>query len=280
MTKSILLCTDRSQNALAAVSLGGRLAAALEAETTLFAAGRKAHQVYRALGEGEEVLETFGITPTSLVGIGPPVKLFVRQVQRKGYDLVVIGYRKRSAMEKALRGCVAAQVAHQATTSVLIVRDGRPDIRRLLLGIGGNGFTAEIAEWGAQIASAVGARATLIHVELSPPLMYGGLEEVHQTLAEILETDTPAARALRLAAATMDRAGVQADIKLAYGAADRELLRTAQDGDYDLLVIGSAWARPSINRLVLKNITRNILLQTRRPVLVVYPLPRTGTTSY
>jgi nucleotide-binding universal stress UspA family protein len=279
MTKSILLCTDRSRNALAAVSLGGRLAAALDAETTLFAAGRKAHQVYRALGEGEEMLKTFGISPTSLVGIGPPVKLFVQQVQRKGYDLVVIGYRKRSAMEKALSGCVAAQVAHQAMTSVLIVRDGRPDIRRLLLGIGGNGFTTEIAEWGAQIASAVGATATLIHVELSPPLMYGGLEEVHQTLTEILETDTPAARALRQAAATMDRAGVQADIKLAYGAADRELLRTAQDGDYDLLIIGSAWARPSINRLVLKNITRNILLKTRRPVLVVYPLPRAGTTS-
>jgi nucleotide-binding universal stress UspA family protein len=271
MVKSILLCADKSRNALAAVSFGGRLAAALNAETTLLAAGRKAHQVYRALSAGEQILSAFGLSPRSLVGIGRPVHQFIRQIQREGYDLVVIGYRKRSKLEKALLGCVAARVVHQATTSVLVVRKGRPDIRRLLLGIGGSGFTAEMTEWGAQIAAAVGARVTLIHVEPAPPLMYSGLPEVHQTLSELLETDTPAARAIRQAAARIEKTGVPADIRLAYGVTDRELLRTAQEGDYDLLIVGSAWAKPPIDRLGLSNVTRNILLQTQRPVLVVYP---------
>jgi nucleotide-binding universal stress UspA family protein len=271
MKKRILLCTDRSRNALAAVSFGGRLAAALEAETTLFAAGNRAAQVHRALNKAKDIVSAFGVVPRTLVGIGPPVKEFIQQVQREGYDLIVIGYRKRSAMEKALRGCVAAQVVHQATTSVLIVREGRPDIRKLLLGIGGDGFTTEITEWGAAIAAAVGAQATLIHVESAPPLMYSGLDQVHQTLSEFLETDTASARALRQAAAIMEKAGVQAEIKMAYGVTDRELLRTAQEGDYDLVVVGSAWARPPIERIVLENITQNILLQTQRPVLVVYP---------
>jgi nucleotide-binding universal stress UspA family protein len=106
--------------------------------------------------------------------------------------------------------------------------------------------------------------------------MYGGLEEVHQTLAEFLETDTPAARALRQAAAVMEKTGVQAEIQLSYGVTDRELLRTAQEGDYDLLILGSAWARPAIDRVVLENITRNVLLQTQRPVLVVYPANQKG----
>lgn len=267
----ILLCADKSRNALAAVSLGGRLASALGAETTLLAAGKKAQQVYNALNKAEEIVRAFGITPKTLVAIGPSVKQFIEQVQREGYDLVVIGYRRRSAMEKALKGCVAAQVVHQATTSVLVVRQGRQDIRRLLLGIGGNGFTTEITDWGARIAVALGAQVTLIHVESAPPLMYSGLEEVHQTLAEFLETDTPAARAIRQAAAALQETRVQAEIKLAYGVTDRELLRTAQEGDYDLLILGSAWARPPLDRVVLENITRNILLKTRRPVLVVYP---------
>ena len=267
----ILLCADKSRNALAAVSLGGRLASALGAETTLLAAGKKAQQVYNALNKAEEIVRAFGITPKTLVAIGPSVMQFIEQVQREGYDLVVIGYRRRSAMEKALKGCVAAQVVHQATTSVLVVRQGRQDIRRLLLGIGGNGFTTEITDWGARIAVALGAQVTLIHVESAPPLMYSGLEEVHQTLAEFLETDTPAARAIRQAAAALQETRVQAEIKLAYGVTDRELLRTAQEGDYDLLILGSAWARPPLDRVVLENITRNILLKTRRPVLVVYP---------
>ena len=267
----ILLCADKSRNALAAVSLGGRLASALEAETTLLAAGKKAQQVYSALNKAEEIVRAFGITPKTLVSLGPSVKQFTEQVQREGYDLVVIGYRKRNALEKALKGCVAAQVVHQATTSVLVVRQGRQDIRRLLLGIGGNGFTTEITDWGARIAVALGAQVTLIHVESAPPLMYSGLEEVHQTLTEFLETDTPAARSIRQAAAALQETGVQAEIKLAYGVTDRELLRTAQEGDYDLLILGSAWARPPLDRVVLENITRNILLKTQRPVLVVYP---------
>ncbi len=271
MKKRILLCTDRSRNALAAVSFGGRLAAALDAETTLLAAGNRAAQVHHALNKAQDIVSAFGIVPRTLVGIGPPVKEFIQQVQREGYDLIVIGYRKRSAMEKALKGCVAAQVAHQATTSVLIVREGREDIRKLLLGIGGDGFTTEITEWGAAIAAAVGAQATLIHVESAPPLMYSGLDEVQQTLSEFLATDTASARALRQAAAIMEKAGVQAEVKMAYGVTDRELLRTAQEGDYDLVIVGSAWARPPIERIILENITRNILLQTQRPVLVVYP---------
>jgi nucleotide-binding universal stress UspA family protein len=278
MKKRILLCADKSQNALAAISLGGRLAAALEAETTLLAAGKKAQQVYDALNTAEEIVRAFGIKPKTLVTIGPSVRQFIEQVRREGYDLVVIGYRKRSAMEKALRGCVAAQVVHQATTSVLVVRQGRQDIRRILLGIGGNGFTSEITDWGSRIAAALGAHVTLLHVESAPPLMYGGLEEVQETLAEFLESDTPASRSIRLAADALKKTGVSAEIKLAHGVTDRELLRTAQEGDYDLLILGSAWARPPIERVVLENITKNILLKTQRPVLVVYPVKQNPET--
>lgn len=278
MKKRILLCADKSRNALAAISLGGRLAATLEAETTLLAAGKKAQEVYDALNMAEEIVRAFGISPRTLVAIGPSVKQFIEQVKREGYDLVVIGYRKRSAMEKALKGCVAAQVVHQATTSVLVVRQGRQDIRRILLGIGGSGFTTEITDWGTRIAAALGAHVTLMHVEPAPPLMYSGLEEVHETLPGFLETDTPTARSIRQAAAALEETGVSAEIKLAFGVTDRELLRTAQDGDYDLLILGSAWARPPIDRVVLENITKNILLKTQRPVLVVYPVKKNPET--
>ncbi len=267
----ILLCTDGSKNALAGVSLGGRLAAALGAETTLLAAGKNRSRVDQSLSEARQALAPFELTPNALEGIGPSVQQFAQHAQHGRYDLVVVGYRRRKGWEKALGGSVAAKVANKATTSVLIVRRGRPDIRKILVGIGGNGFTAEMARWSTLIATAVGAQVTLLHVDAAPPLMYAGLEEVHQTLVEFLETDTPAARALRQAAGTLSRAGVSAEIKLVHGVADRELLRTAQEGDYDLIVLGSAWAQPPISRVMLPNVTRAILLNTRRPVLVVFP---------
>ena len=272
MTIRILLCADKSQNALAAVSFGGRLAAAMRSDTTLLAAGKNPQTVQQALKESRTLLQTFGLRPQTTTRIGPATRQFVNQMQEQHYDLVVIGYRRRSKLEKALQGCVAAQVALQAPTSVLIVREGRPDIRNLLIGIGGNGFTSELIDWGVKIARAMGAQVTMMHVEAAPPLMYAGLEEVHQTLAEFLETNTPTAQSLRQAAEVMNKAGIQAEVKVAYGVAERELLRSAQEGDYDLLIVGSAWARPPLDRLVLGNVTNQILLRTSRPVLVVHPV--------
>ncbi len=269
----VLFCTDRSRDALAAVSLGGRLAAALGAETTLLIAGKKEAHAKQALGAAERTLATFGIYPATMIRIGPAVDTCLQHVQEGDYDLVVIGYHRRKALEKMLKGCLAVRVAQQAGTSVLIVRRGRQDITRLLVGIGGEGFTADVAEWAANIAAAVGAHVTLLHVESAPPLMYAGLAEVQQTLAELLETDTATARALRQAAGILEQAGVQAEIKLAFGVTDREVLRTAQEGDHDLVILGSGWARSPLEQLMLQNITHSILLHTRRPVLVVHPGP-------
>jgi nucleotide-binding universal stress UspA family protein len=268
----ILLCTDGSRNALAAVTLGGRLAAALNAHVTLLSAGLKADKVYQAMAEAVGVLAPFQVNPATLVSIGRAADEFVAQARRAAYDLVVIGYRRRRAVEKAVIGSLATRVAQQARTSVLIVRRGRPDIRRILVGVGGNGFTEDLADWAAVIGAAVGAQVTLLHVESAPPLMYAGFEEVHQTLPEFLETGTLAAEALRHIAARLRLAGVQAEIKLAHGVTDREVLRTAQEGDFDLLVMGSSWAGPPLSRVALSNVTREVLLHTARPVLVVYPV--------
>jgi nucleotide-binding universal stress UspA family protein len=267
----ILLCTDGSRNALAGVTLGGRLAAALNAHATLLSAGLKADRVYQALDEAVQVLAPFQVNPATLVSVGRAADQFVAQARRAAYDLMVVGYRRRRAVEKAVIGSLATRVAQQARTSVLIVRRGRPDIRRILVGVGGNGFTGDLANWAAIIGAAVGAQVTLLHVEWAPPLMYAGFEEVHQTLPEFLETGTPVSEALRHAAARLRLAGVQAEIKLAHGVTDREVLRTAQEGDFDLLIVGSSWAGPSLSRVALPNVAREVLLHTARPVLVVYP---------
>ena len=166
---NILLCTDKSKSALAAISMGGRLAAALQADVTLVAAGKKEDQTSAALDAAQNALQAFGVVPEAHVRIGQPVEEFIREIRANCYDLAVIGYRRRSALEKAWSGCVAARVAHQSPASVLIVREGRSDISKILVGIGGNGFTRQMTEWAARLGSALGATVTLLHVDTAPP---------------------------------------------------------------------------------------------------------------
>jgi nucleotide-binding universal stress UspA family protein len=99
--------------------------------------------------------------------------------------------------------------------------------------------------------------------------MYAGLEDVVETLPEFLQTDTPDAHALRQAIAHLIGMGVQADIHLVHGTPEHELLRAARNQDVGLLVIGSAWAAQPVSRLLLRNMTKQVLLNTHQPVLVI-----------
>jgi nucleotide-binding universal stress UspA family protein len=271
----ILLCTDGSRNGLSAVYLGGGISARLKAEVTLLCVvENRRRNSERALEQAIQVLQESGVTFTSVGRSGRLVEEMLAQILITEYDLVIVGYYARSFLEKVLWGSLAARITHELPASVLIVRDRRETINHVLIGISGGGFTEECTEWGGSIAAAFDARVTLLHVSPAPPLMYAGLEEVAETLAEFLQTHTPSAQAVRHAIALLTEIGVQADVQLAHGLPERELLRIAQTQDVDLLVIGSAWAVQPMQRALLRNITEKVLLNTRRPVLVVRPSDR------
>jgi nucleotide-binding universal stress UspA family protein len=275
MRTKILLCTDGSLDGLRAVRLGAVIAAQLQAEVALLCVVESDRR-----GVEDSLKRAATVVRKSVDGVqlisrrGKLVDQMLAQLLQVEYDLVVVGYHLRSFLEKVIWGSLAARIAHEVPVSVLIVRGRRDWIEHVLIGISGGGFTDACAEWGSRIAAAFGARVTLLHVSPSPPLMYGGLDEVVETLAEFLETDTPGAQALRRVVATLTELDVQTDVELARGLPERELLRLAQNRDTDLLVVGSSWAAQPAHRLFVRNITEQVLINTQRPVLVVRPSAR------
>jgi nucleotide-binding universal stress UspA family protein len=122
---------------------------------------------------------------------------------------------------------------------------------------------------GGRLAQAAQADVTLLHIASPVPSMYTGLDGIEETLAELLQTDTPLARHLRWCAKKLASYGITADIKLRHGVVASEILREAQIGDYDMIVIGSRTLASRLGELVLDNVARQILKQTECPVLVV-----------
>jgi nucleotide-binding universal stress UspA family protein len=268
----ILLCTDGSRDALNAVHLGAVIAEKLGADVTLLCSveNRRA-SLEKAMEQVNREMQK-AVADFELIGRrGQLVEQMLTQILHKDYDLVIVGYHTRSFLEKAIWGSLAARIAHELPLSVLIVRGSRDWINHVLVGISGRGFTNECVDWGGRIAVAFGGRVTLLHASATPPLMYGGLEEVVETLSELLETDTAEAQALKRAVAQLGALGVETDVELTHGLAERELLRVAQTRDVDMLVIGSSWAAVPVHRFFVRNVTERILLNTERPVLVVRP---------
>jgi nucleotide-binding universal stress UspA family protein len=50
-----------------------------------------------------------------------------------------------------------------------------------------------------------------------------------------------------------------------------EILREGQEGNYDLIVLGSSHSANGIVRILMGDLTREILGRAQRPVLVVCP---------
>jgi nucleotide-binding universal stress UspA family protein len=221
-----------------------------------------------------EVIQAAGVSFTPVARRGDFIDEMLAQMVQLEHDLVVVGYNVRSFLEKMIWGSLAARIAHELPAPVLIVRDRRDTIKHVLIGISGGGFTDDCADWGGTIAAAFRARVTLVHATQAPALMYAGLEEVAETLAELLQTDTAEAKAIKRAVTCLNELGIEANVDLVHGLAERELLRKMQDHDIDLLVVGSYWAAPPMQRAVLRNITEKLLLYTRRPVLVVRPVAK------
>jgi nucleotide-binding universal stress UspA family protein len=172
-------------------------------------------------------------------------------------------------LTQQLLGSVAQKITRRIPASVLIAREIGPSLNRILICTGGIDVADPVIEAGAHLAGAAHAQATLIHVASPIPSMYTGLQNVCETLPELLQTDTPIARHLRHGAKTLDQHQVTAELKLCHGVADDEILREAHQGGYDLIIIGASGKTGRLKEWLLGNVTRQIVERAPCSVLVV-----------
>jgi nucleotide-binding universal stress UspA family protein len=112
----------------------------------------------------------------------------------------------------------------------------------------------------------------VLHVVGPVPTMYAGLEQMEETLAELLQSETEMARELKWAAQVVRAECDISELKLRRGLAADEILLEGREGDYDLIVLGSSLAAGGLVRALMGDLTREIVTRAQRPVLVVRPI--------
>lgn len=272
----LLIGTDGSPAGLRAVELGAALASRMSAEVTiLLALEGEDSDAESARERSVTALQESAVEFSLVESRAELVDATLAQLVKQEYDLGVVGYSARTFLERALMGSLAARIAHEFPLPVMIVRGENAEIDRVLIGISGGGFTDACVKWGGRIASVFETSVVLLHVGPSPPLMYGGFDEVVEDLPELLQTDTPEARAIKRAASILTELGVEFEVELVRGLAEREILRYAQELNCGLIVVGSAWAAQPVRRFFMRNVTEQVVLKAQRPVLVVRPAEET-----
>ena len=99
--------------------------------------------------------------------------------------------------------------------------------------------------------------------------MYAGLDEMEETLPELLQTDTPLSQHLKWGAEYLLQAQVSAELKLRRGIVSDEVLAEAQDGQYDLILVGARAEYNVLSSLLMGQVAPKIIDNAPCSVLVV-----------
>jgi nucleotide-binding universal stress UspA family protein len=120
-----------------------------------------------------------------------------------------------------------------------------------------------------RLARRTGARATILHVLSQVPMIFGrgvGPDRITEVFAA---TGAPEMKHMQAAVAELATHRVEAEIKVRIGLVVEEILDELATGGYDLLVVGAHRSNGLVERLLLENVTADIVPQSPVPVLVV-----------
>jgi sulfate transport system ATP-binding protein len=246
----LLLLTDGSAAAQAALDLGGQIARLAHARTTILGYGpANGHDDAALLQEARERIGSGLPALEARAATGAPAVAVAREAERQPYDMVVMHARPDQSIEPA------EDILQAGEHHLLLAPGAQPTLARVLICVAAGEPGKDDVLFTGRLMRHLGATATLLSV-----LPKGGDNPQSRERTE---------RFLAAGVRTLELLGVQAQPLVRVGAVREEILAEMADGGYDLLVLGAPLTRGD-GRGALAGVVGQILSNsTGRPVLIV-----------
>lgn len=221
------------------------------------------------LREAASRLKAPGTVPLTLRALPGNAQVAILAAAREAsYDLVVLG-RLHQPLGRLLPGVRSKVIAQRLEPSVLRVQGAPRPIRRILLSSGGDYHTFGDVSAALQLARPLGAEVTVLHILSQQSLFFEGFGPRSNTVEGFLAGSSPEANTLRDALALLKQHSVQGQVRGRVGPVLDEILAELREGSYDLLVIGAHRVASALDRILLEDITKDLMNVSPVPVLVV-----------
>jgi nucleotide-binding universal stress UspA family protein len=267
----ILICSDGMPASENAIELGALLAGPLKAQITLLGIAEKSSDerpLRDTLEKQAQTLRTQNARPDIVVRAGDPVRQIFDQTSNASYDLVLVGARWTGATGHYWRSEKTYEVIKTIQPPVLVAIGERKQLKRFLVCTGGKEFIEQAVQFTGEIAAALGASVTLLHVMAEPPAIYINLVRLEENVDQLLESKSELGTNLRRQRRELQRLGVSAEVRLRHGIVIDQVFDEVRTGDYDLIVTGTSQARGLLGHYIMGDLTRSILNRADCPVLV------------
>jgi len=209
-----------------------------------------------------------GYSPEIQIKQGVPGEIIREELQREEYQLVITDADRIHRVRKST-DIDPAFIKHSAI-SLLITQNTKPKLEKILICSACKEDDYSLINQAAGLAGYLDASVTLMHVfPGSVPSMYTGLDQIEETMEEILQTDTPFAQYLRKGVELLKEANIDSEVKIRWGIPIEEVVRETQMFNYDLVVIGSSKVNQGLKEMLMGNMTRKIIDRVELPVLII-----------
>ena len=219
-----------------------------------------------------EPLRKLGLTTDYAVLRGRPADAILERIGQHRPDIVIVGNRGVSPLERILLGSVSAELVDGSPVPVLVARKGA--LERVVVAVDGSDIAAEalatVRRWPFLAATEI----RTLSVAPAPGNGRPGPQEPARTIVAAYDgvavTDAVSEHTATAAdAATSLRAvGFGARSEVLTGAPAATVVAFAEEWDADLVIMGSH-GRTGLTRLLLGSVARNVLHHAACSVLVI-----------
>jgi len=271
MPMKILICSDGSEQADRAIRWGAAVAGGCQAEVTLLGINETPGdntKLLDSLKRGQALLEDKKINAELVTKSGNVIQEIIKRTEEAHYDLVVIGAARKEGRGAFWMSSKSYRIIKEIKPAVLSIAGTRTTLKRILVCSGGKHYIDNAVRLTGEIAKGAGAAVGLLHVLPEAPGIYSQWPKMVETPELLLKSKSELAVNLRHSKETLEKLGIAVEIRLRHGVVLDEILRELREGDYDLVVTGSALSQ-GLRTYVLGDITRELLNRVTRAVLVV-----------
>jgi nucleotide-binding universal stress UspA family protein len=180
----------------------------------------------------------------------------ILEYSNAGYDLIVIGVHGENETDPYTLGSVAKKVIMHAKIPILIIKSVS-SLSSLLVCVDGSEHSIKALEYGIRLAKKMGSKITLLNVQ--EHRLYKVSPKTAQDLGE------------RIFSKALDAIGkekLKIDKKLEIGVPSDTIVKVADEGKYDLIVLGSR-GLGTVKRFLLGSVSDDVSQKAKCSVLMV-----------
>ena len=194
--------------------------------------------------------------------VGEPAEVITALAEEEGMDLLLMGYPRRSYVERVLLGRTAAKVIGLSPCDVLMIPENAElKFSRILVGLDGSPHSMAAGQRALELALSYGGEVhglTVLDVPVERSLRYGVLDEArHKNFT-----------ALQILAQQGEKLGVPVVTELREGSPYKHLVKYSEEQKMDLIVLGS-YGRTAFTRLLIGSVVERVAALSCLPTLVV-----------